>query len=277
MSFNNQQQSNICLPFGRLGSCRYGINCLNTHEKPDDLGKMRIFVLLNLLPHDFLIKSTEEKVSSIYVSLFNTFNKFGEVRDIIINTNNRSLFIDGNVYVQFAQEGALQKCLLKFSDNLQFNGNFVEINVISQIKDLSEIVCKYYHQSACTNENCTGIHYYKFQERPWEIEQCNLNGRLFSLRDKLIITSHKIWSSNAGNSKSRINPRDSSRQYGSSTNYAGSQSGRYGNNNAGRYDSNNSGKYDNTSSGKYLNNQPGNYTNSHPGNSNSNYQQSNYR
>ncbi|XBW37956.1 hypothetical protein QEN19_003541 [Hanseniaspora menglaensis] len=211
MSFNNQQQNSVCLPFARLGSCRYGINCLNTHTKPVNLEEMKIFVLLNLLPHDFLIEKTEREVEKIYLSLFNTFNKFGEVRDIIINTNNKSLFIDGNVYVQFANEGSLNVCLQKFSEALQFNGNFVEINVISQIKDLSEIVCKYYHQSNCTNDNCTGIHYHRFKEELWDIVDLNPNARKFTIRDKLILVSHKMWSSTSASNGRTYNSRQNNR------------------------------------------------------------------
>lgn len=235
MSFNVQQQTNVCLPFTRLGSCRYGINCLHSHFKPDNLEPMRIFVLLNLLPHDMLINMSQNEVEDIYISLFNTFNKFGEVRDIIINTNDKSLFIDGNVYVQFANEGSLQKCLLKFNDTLQFNGHFVEINVISQIKDLSEIVCKYYHQSTCTNENCTGIHYYKFNEETWDAIDSNPNGRKFSIRDKLILTSHKIWSTNSNNSNNnRFNNNNNNNNNNSNNNIR-----KYNNNNNSRSYNNN--------------------------------------
>lgn len=195
-------KTGVCMPFSRLGSCRYGINCSSNHVKPSNLEEMKIFVLLNLLPNDFLATQSEQEIEEIYVSLFNTFNKFGEVRDIIINRNSKSLFIDGNVYVQYANEGSLKHCLESFSDNLQFNGHFVEFNVVSQIRDLSEIVCKYYHQSTCTNDNCTGIHYHRFPEEQWAEVDAAPNGRKFSIRDKLLLTSHKIWS---GGRESRQN------------------------------------------------------------------------
>ena len=164
---NNYHGGNTCVSFARQGSCKFGVNCNNTHFKPSDISQYKIFVLLNLLPKDYIEDLSTEEIKSIYVSLFNTFNKFGEIKDIIININDKGMFLDGNVYIQFVNENSLKTCLDKFRDDLQFDGRFVENNVITGIRDLSEIICKNYHLGTCTHESCSGVHYYRFEEEEW--------------------------------------------------------------------------------------------------------------
>ncbi|KAF0272362.1 hypothetical protein FOG51_02516 [Hanseniaspora uvarum] len=205
---NNYHGGNTCVSFARQGSCKFGVNCNNTHFKPSDISQYKIFVLLNLLPKDYIEDLSTEEIKSIYVSLFNTFNKFGEIKDIIININDKGMFLDGNVYIQFVNENSLKTCLDKFRDDLQFDGRFVENNVITGIRDLSEIICKNYHLGTCTHESCSGVHYYKFEEEEWrEILEDPKSNRKFTIRDKLILISHKMWSSNPASNTQRNNNR----------------------------------------------------------------------
>ncbi|KAL6935687.1 uncharacterized protein HGUI_01833 [Hanseniaspora guilliermondii] len=205
---NNYYANNACNSFSRQGSCKFGMNCNNKHVKPVDISQYKIFVLLNLLPKDYLETLSKDDIKSIYISLFNTFNKFGEIKDIIININDKGMFLDGNVYIQFVNENSLKTCLNKFRDDLQFEGRFVENNVITGINDLSEIVCKNYHLGACTHESCSGIHYYKFDEEEWkEVLEDSRSSRKFTIRDKLILISHKMWSSGISSNMQRNNNR----------------------------------------------------------------------
>lgn len=184
------------------------MNCNNKHVKPKDISQYRIFVLLNLLPKDYIETLSKEEIKAIYTSLFNTFNKFGEIKDIVININDKGLFLDGNVYIQFVNENSLKTCLDKFRDDLQFEGRFVENNVITGINDLSEIVCKNYHLGTCTHESCSGIHYYKFDEEEWkEVLDDSRSNRKFTIRDKLILISHKMWSSGTSSNVQRNSNR----------------------------------------------------------------------
>ena len=221
---NNFHATNVCNSFSRQGSCKFGRNCNNKHVKPTDITQYRIFVLLNLLPKDYLETLSKEEIKSIYISLFNTFNKFGEIKDIIINANDKGMFLDGNVYIQFVNENSLKTCLDKFRDDLQFEGRFVENNVITGINDLSEIVCKNYHLGTCTHESCSGIHYYKFDEEEWkEVLEDSRSNRKFTIRDKLILISHKMWSSGISSHAPRNNNRTYNNGNKGSTYSAGSR------------------------------------------------------